>query len=70
MNTWSELLKKIYTSNFNINKSKLFGVNSEPLFDAKITIIQILLTMKKCKENESPWANGISSEFLKNLPEN
>lgn len=40
------------------------------MLDAEITIEEIITTLKKCKNNKSPGADEINSEFLKASPEN
>lgn len=46
----------------------IFFSNSVPELDGEISILKIITALKKCKVGRVPGADGIRTEFYKNLP--
>ena len=70
LNTWTNYFKKVYESDINVNEHILLNNNSDPILDAEINLEEIYLALNKCKDNKAPGVDGITFEFLKNLPQN
>lgn len=44
-------------------------INTNPMLEAPISPEEIVVALKKCKNNKTPGPDEISFEFFKNLPE-
>lgn len=64
---------EVFYSNIYVDKSILdytFYDAANIYLDKHITMDELLVCLKSCKNNKSPGGDGISYEFFKNLPQN
>lgn len=66
--TWVTYLTELYACNDSVALHIIPTFN--PIFDAPITLGDVCNSLKKCKMNKAPGADGISFEFYQNLPSN
>ncbi|CAG5084824.1 Similar to LINE-1 reverse transcriptase homolog (Nycticebus coucang) [Cotesia congregata] len=65
---WEEFYAKVY--NPRIWDFTVFYDARHPYMDADITSGEVYLALKRCKKNKAPGPDGITNEFLQNLPHN
>lgn len=70
LRVWSEYFGKIYLENENNKELNLIRNNTDQILDAEITLEEVKIALKTCKLKKAPGSDGISNEFLKNLPDN
>lgn len=65
---WEAFFQKVYPIRLQLSPD--VSTHYHPTLDSEITLEELQDSLKKCKSNKAPGADGISNEFLKNLPDN
>lgn len=68
--TWNNFLPGMFPPRDYTDYSMYMMDFGNPILDSPISKREIIVSLNKCKNNKSPGPDGISYEFLKNLPEN
>ena len=70
LDDWVLKYQKFYSTDSIIQNRVINTPVLIPELEKPFTYDELCVSLKKCKQNKSPGENGISYEFLKNLPNN